>query len=371
MNRVSRVFENLGLSALIAKTALSAALSWALASWLVGERPYFAPLAAILSIQATVAASLSRGMQRTLGVVLGILVATAAAHWVGASAVSVGAIVLVGTALASRMHLGPYATPQVAVTALLVLTLGGHTPAYAFARAIDTVIGAVVAVLLNALLAPADFSGRARRSTRSTAAHLARVWRSMASAFRGGRPVGVLARARGLEARLRKSDQDLSLALEAVRLSPLRSGSRSLLERTRHTQSALERAFSHTRGAARLFEERIEPMLSDWPASERRDAATVCSTVARLVARVGETRFEEGGDPQSRRKSRPDARNTEAIYGRGRAAWLRVHRGALPEDGEMAVQAFLMEIEEAFEDLRDSLVHMPLTFRAEDRGDGR
>lgn len=363
--RAAHLLESLGLSTLIVKTALAASLSWALASWLVGERPYFAPLAAILSIQATVAASLSRGVQRSLGVVLGILLATAAAHWVGANPFSVGALVLVGTALASRMHLGPYATPQVAVTALLVLTLGGHTPAYAVARAADTVIGAGLAVLLNATLAPADFSERARRSTRHTAAGLAGVWRCLGRSLASGQPVQILGRARGLEKGLRRSDEDLGLALESLRLSPLRSGSRSLLERTRHAQSALERAFAHTRGAARLFEERLQPHLHDWSLTQRQDLARVCRTVAQLVARVGQTPPPPGFDAFARGDSTGQS-HWSRLYGPGRAAWLRVRRGPFPPGSDMAVIAFLVEIQEALEDLRESLTHFPVG--AEDAG---
>lgn len=355
-SRISKLAEGVGVTPLIAKTALAAGLSWAAASWLVGERPYFAPLASILSIQATVAASLSRGLQRTLGVVLGILLATAAAHWVGVNPITVGAIVLVGTALATRMHLGTYATPQVAVTALLVLTLGGHTPAYAVARAADTVIGAGIAVLLNGLIAPADFSERARRSTRRTAAGLIGVWRCMARGFVSGRPVRVLGRARALETGLRRSNEDLGLALESLRMSPLRSGSRRVLDSTRHAQSALERAFAHTRGAARLYEERVQPDLSVWRLTERHDVANVCRTIARLVAATA-----HGPAPAMdvRGEVEPYASGDDApalVYAQGRAAWLRVRRGPFPAGADLAILAFLAEIEEALEDLRTSLL---------------
>lgn len=355
MRQAGRILERFGLNVLIVKTALAAALSWALASWIVGERPYFAPLAAILSIQATVAASLSRGVQRTVGVVLGILLATAAAHWVGVSALSVGVLVLVGTAVASRMRLGPYATPQVAVTALLVLTLGGHTPAYAVARAADTVIGAGVAVLLNAVVAPPDFSQRARTSMRRTAVGLGLVWRSMARRFEGGTPfVPILAKARRLEGDLRRSSQDVSLALEALRLSPLRSGRRTALDRTQLAQLALERAFAHTRGAARLFQERMEGRLDVLTPAQRADAARVCRALARLILHTGRLRERPALAALSRSPGGADE-SAEFRFADGRAAWLRLRRAPFAPDVSMPMHAWLVEAEEALEDLRASL----------------
>ena len=59
---------------LAAKTAIAAGLAWAAA--LAADhhsRPYFAPLAVLLVVQPTVYDSLSRALQRVIGVVAGWL----------------------------------------------------------------------------------------------------------------------------------------------------------------------------------------------------------------------------------------------------------------------------------------------------------
>ena len=75
------------------KTAFAAVLAWVLAAHVFGlEQPYLAPWAALLTVHATVFASLRRGVRQAGASLLGVLVAFAAGQLFGVSAVSVGAV---------------------------------------------------------------------------------------------------------------------------------------------------------------------------------------------------------------------------------------------------------------------------------------
>jgi hypothetical protein len=250
-----------GAAALL-RTAAAAATAWQVAAWTVGERPYLAPLAAILSTQVTAAASLARGAERALAVAVGIVLATAAARAVGPSALSVGALVLVAMGLAQAVGMGAAAVPQVAVSAVLVLTVGGHHPAYGLERVADTVIGAATAVAFQIAAAPEEHAGAAEAAVRRLAARTARLWRRGARAA-GAHPRHLFAAlwqdAAALEPDLRDAEGAVALALEALRLRPLPASARRRVDRVAAAFSAVERSLRHSRALLRLLAEHPLP----------------------------------------------------------------------------------------------------------------
>ncbi|MCL6596049.1 MAG: FUSC family protein [Firmicutes bacterium] len=271
-----------GAAALL-RTAAAAATAWQVAAWTVGERPYLAPLAAILSTQVTAAASLVRGAERALAVAVGIVLATAAARAVGPSALSVGALVLVAMGLAQAVGMGAAAVPQVAVSAVLVLTVGSHHPAYGLERVADTVIGAATAVAFQIAAAPEEHAGAADAAVRRLAARSARLWRRGARAA-GAHPRHLFAAlwqdAAALEPELRDAEGAVALALEALRLRPLPSSARRRVDRLAAAFSAVERSLRHTRALLRLLAEHPLPTpLAFRPA--------LCRAAAHLLAAAG------------------------------------------------------------------------------------
>lgn len=266
------------------RTALAAALAWQLASWSVGERPYFAPLAAVLCTQVTVAASVARALERTAGVAGGIVLALAAVRLLGASAVSVGALVLVGMAVSQRLGVGPAAVSQVAVSAILVLSLGAHTPGYALARVVDTVIGAATAVVLQLFVFPTDFTTPAERAVRALACRVAALWRAAARAA-GDRHRHAYAclwqRARAADEDLRHAAAALRLAQESLRLTPLGRGRRERVRRLSVVLGALDQSLRHSRGALRLLAEHPSP-------APPRLLRSYCRAVAHIALALGQ-----------------------------------------------------------------------------------
>ncbi len=250
--------EEWGLSLQVVKTALAAGLAWAAAVWLVGSaRPYFAPLAAILSAQATIAESISRGVQRILGVVGGILLAILFTHWLGLHAWSLAVLVFIAMAAATRLRLGPQGIPQVAISALMVIAVGSEVKGYAWYRALDTALGAAVAILVSALLWPPDFTPDAAEALRLLAVGLADVLDGIHIDLVGGLDPDEanrhLRQARAIESGLHRARRAIQRAETGLRWNPWHRSARGRLERLRQAVEVLDHSVIQVRGIARTL----------------------------------------------------------------------------------------------------------------------
>lgn len=173
------LLTRIGFTLQVIKTALAAAIAWWLAS-LISKNPYpyFAPLAAILTLQMTVADSLVKAMQRIIGVIGGVAVSMLAIHWLGLNAFSIGMVVLLGMSLSTALRLNPQIVSQIAVSSLLVLAFG-RTPGYALDRIIETVLGSAVSVLISAILVSPDTTPAAQQEIVRINSELADILRSI------------------------------------------------------------------------------------------------------------------------------------------------------------------------------------------------
>lgn len=245
------ILRRIGFTAQVAKTALASGLSWWAAITLVGgSRPYFAALAAILTVQATVAESVSRGSQRVLGVVGGVVLSMLVVHWFGRTSLSVTLLVLIGMASATALGFGPQAVSQVAISALMILSLGG-TQTYAAARLVDTAIGAAVGILVSAVVVPPDATPVAARH----AAHLGDELASTLERLAGTVPDNLsvaheLESARTLTQKFEATRAALREAQEGLQYTPL-PGRRRRLGRLAGGIQGLEHATMQVRGIVR------------------------------------------------------------------------------------------------------------------------
>ncbi len=247
-----------GTTLQVIKTGLASGLSWGLARILLDSpRPYFAPLAAILSVQVTVKESVSRGLQRVVGVVAGILVALLAVHVMGNSAWSIGILVFVSMMIATRLKLGAQGIPQVAISALLVMTIGASVPGYALARILDTFLGALVAIVVNALVVPPDFTGIAETALDGLAAAIGQVLSGIRDDLIDGLESEEanrhLARAREVDRALHYAQSAIHQAEASLQWNYLLRHRKSRLMRLRHAIVVLEHSVSQVRGIARTL----------------------------------------------------------------------------------------------------------------------
>ena len=137
----------------VLKTALAAIAAWIVAITIIpGQLPVFAAIAAILVVQPSVNQSFGKALERSLGVITGVVLATAIGSVFGHSAWIVLLAIVVAILLGWVLRLGPGSANQIPISAMLVLSIGAATPDYAFARIIETVLGAGIGLLVNVVL---------------------------------------------------------------------------------------------------------------------------------------------------------------------------------------------------------------------------
>lgn len=232
------------------KTAASAAIAWWLAVRIFGARePYFAPLAAVLTLQVTVAETISRGAQRLLGVVGGIALSLLVAHFLPIGPLAVGLLVLLGMGTALLAGFGPQAVSQIAVSALLVMALKGK-PGYAAMRMVETLLGAAVAVLVNAFVLPPTGVREARAAVAALVEEISDDLSSLAQNARID-PSG----ARGTLIAEERARAAVAALEESLEYNPLARTGRRRARELRSGVEHLRRVAGQVRGMARTLGE--------------------------------------------------------------------------------------------------------------------
>lgn len=237
--------ERIRLAGPIWKPALAVGLSWIFALPTGTHRPYFAPLAAILSMQVTVEESLWRGYQRVSGIVGGIVIADAVTRYVGIHVWSLALLVFVGTALATWLKLGSQAIPQVGVSAIMVMVLGTGHQDYALDRIADTIIGVITAVLVNMLVVPPDFTAKAESAVAQTASQFAQHLRMEAERVAASTPTDPTHPSHPDLSDLHHAREMVETGLQALRFSPLVRHRRARLAELNSDMQQLTTAYDH------------------------------------------------------------------------------------------------------------------------------
>ncbi|WP_027417127.1 FUSC family protein [Aneurinibacillus terranovensis] len=222
--RKTIIWKIIHRSSTIWKIALAVGLSWDAAKLTGTGRPFFAPLAAILCVQVTVEQSVLKGYQRVIGIIGGVLLADFSVHYMGIHDWSLALIVFVGIGLATLLKLGQQAISQVGVSALVVLTAGAGNYTYGIDRIVDTVIGAIIAVIVNMLILPPDYTDLASQSlekaTREMSGRLQDIseWLNQGASREVGRKLEVSMQQ--LYKDVHQVEENVDQALRAVRFSP-------------------------------------------------------------------------------------------------------------------------------------------------------
>ncbi|KQW47894.1 hypothetical protein ASC77_15895 [Nocardioides sp. Root1257] len=137
------------------KTALAAVLAWVLATEAFSlSQSFLAPWAALLVVHATVYRTFSRGLQQVTAAVVGVVLAWAVGNALGLDTVSVAVVITLGLVVGALDWFGSEAI-TVAATAMVVLTTGYTSDdSLLLDRLLDTAIGIVVGLLVNAVVWP-------------------------------------------------------------------------------------------------------------------------------------------------------------------------------------------------------------------------
>jgi uncharacterized membrane protein YgaE (UPF0421/DUF939 family) len=139
----------------VAKSGLAAGLAWAIAGLVTGvSNPVLAPLTAIVVVQVSVRSSMRAAIQRSIAVVLGVILALAIGDALDWNGFTVAVLVAVSLGVAELVFRLPSAAArQVPISGLVVLTTVSLSPqTSAWQRAVDTLIGAAVGVVVSLVL---------------------------------------------------------------------------------------------------------------------------------------------------------------------------------------------------------------------------
>ncbi len=184
---VQRTTEPAGVQTL--RSTAAAVIAYSVAVWVLPEpAPLTAPLTALLVVQVTLYATLTTGVRRVNSVVVGVLIAIAFSSLVGLSWWSLGLTIFTSLLIGRLVRVNEF-VPEVAISAMLVLGVS-QVADTAWDRVWETLIGAVVGLLFNLLLAPPVWVGSALAiSIESLAARMGTMLRSMGEDVVGNNPV--------------------------------------------------------------------------------------------------------------------------------------------------------------------------------------
>ncbi len=173
----------------VVKISVAAVASWFAADALIAEEPpIFAVIAALIVVQPSVNQSLGRALERSIGVIVGVVLATGISLLLGSAAWIILAAVVVSVLLAWALRLSQQTSNQIPISAMLVLALGAASPIYAIDRIAETVLGAAIAFVVNLLIVPPVLLEPARREVKALAEEIARSLERLAIA--ASEPVG-------------------------------------------------------------------------------------------------------------------------------------------------------------------------------------
>ena len=254
LGRLTRRGADAPLGLRTAKTTLAAVISWELALLLPGSQPpVLAPLTALLVTQLTLVRTITGSLQRVASVTAGVLLALAVADLLGLHWWSVGLVIFLSLAVGQVLKLGSHRI-EMAVSALLVMTLGG-TAGIARTRVLETLIGAGVGVLVNALLVPPVYVRPAGEAIHGLAGDMAKVLTGaaadLAEGWSGEDAYERLLEARQLDGEVGETREAISRAEDSLRLNPRRRLVGDPSDELRDGMSTLEHSGILVRGIMR------------------------------------------------------------------------------------------------------------------------
>jgi uncharacterized membrane protein YccC len=205
------------------RSTVAATIAYVVAKWLSPEpAPLTAPLTALLVVQVTLFATLKMSVRRVNAVVAGVLVAISVSLLVGLTWWCLALVMLAGLGVGHLVRVDEFVV-EVAISAMLVLgvTTVGST---AWARVVETLIGAVVGLGCNLLLAPPVWTEQAGESIEGLARRMRQLMLRMGDEVPSGTPVEHAAErlheARRLDHDISAVDAALRQAEDSLKLNP-------------------------------------------------------------------------------------------------------------------------------------------------------
>ncbi|WP_246098101.1 FUSC family protein [Rhodococcus spelaei] len=256
----------------VLQCALAAGLAWWIANDLIHHpNPFFAPIAAVVSLGLSLGARVRRSFELIAGVTVGIGVGDLLISFIGTGAWQIVLVVALAMSTAIFLDGGPIIAMQAGTSGVLVSTLIPPSAGGGPDRMIDALIGGLVCLLVIAFV-PTHPVLRARQSAAGILGTAAEVLQLVADGLVANDPepiVTALHKARDTQAAIDGLRSSLTGGREISRLSPLYWNSRDRLERLSRAADPIDNALRNIRVLARRSlslvrdDEILDPRLVD------------------------------------------------------------------------------------------------------------
>src|SRR5262245_18968088 len=169
----------------ILHTSVAAAGAWLIATDVIGHQtPFFAPVAALITLGLTVGERLRRAAEIAIGVAVGIAIGDALVYLIGTGTWQIAVVTALAMTAATLVGGGPLLASQAAVSAVLGATLQPPTEGFDFNRFVDALVGGATALAVGSVVLPVNPIRLARESTGPLLDRLAAALERIADALR-------------------------------------------------------------------------------------------------------------------------------------------------------------------------------------------
>jgi uncharacterized membrane protein YgaE (UPF0421/DUF939 family) len=213
---------------LIMQAAVAAGLAWRLALWIGAGSgpPFFAPVAAVVSVGFAIGQRLRRTVELVIGVSLGVGLGDLLIRGIGNGTAQLMLVVLLATAAAVLLDGGQLLVTQAATSSVLVVVLVPTNQGVAgLDRCVNALIGGAVGVAVGLLLLPLNPMTLARRTTLPVTEGMADGLAAVSAAL-GARDIdaamAALTTLRGLNAKVTAMTNAVATSDEIARIAPMR-----------------------------------------------------------------------------------------------------------------------------------------------------
>lgn len=233
----------------VAQCAAAAGIAWFIAAELLGHTtPFFAPIAAVVSLGTSYGQRLRRVVEVTLGVAIGVFIADVLVAWIGTGAWQLTLVVALAMSTALLLDAGILFVTQAAVQSIVVATLLPD-PGAALTRWTDAVVGGGVA-LVAATVVPAAALRRPREQAAAVARKIAGLLRAASHVMVDGEidpALELLADARATDRMISELNEAASEGMSVVTSSPFRRRHKEPVRQMAELVEPLDRALRSTR----------------------------------------------------------------------------------------------------------------------------
>jgi uncharacterized membrane protein YgaE (UPF0421/DUF939 family) len=214
------------------QAGVGAALAWFIAHDLIGRpAPFFAPIAAVITLASSVGQRVKRTTELVIGVALGIGIGDSIIYFIGTGPWQIGLVVTMAVLIATGVGGGTPLITQSASSAVLVATLTSST-GQPWTRFFDALVGGGVGLTVMTVLLPLNPLSVVRRAADPALQALADGLHEIADALRAGdgdRVAAALARLRSAEDTFAAFASAVTAARENVAFAPARWHTRGAL----------------------------------------------------------------------------------------------------------------------------------------------